>query len=378
MLIHRYLEDHIRARLEPGRVAVIYGPRRSGKTTIMGQLLQDYDPSQVLSLRGDSLETAQLVANNTVSTEKIKSWLTPYAVLAIDEAQDIQSIGHMLKNIVDVMAGLIIIVSGSSSFDLSQQVGEPLVGRKTTHMLYPFSYYELHKGSSTPSGLEGLMIYGGYPRVSLAVSALDKQSELKELTDSYLFKDILMFEGLKNAKKVRDLIELVAFQVGSELSVNKIADTLGLTRLLVERYLDLFEKSFILFSIGGLSRNLRKEVYKYRKYYFYDLGVRNAIIRNFSPIAHRDDIGALWENFCILEKRKYNDQRQELYNQFFWRTYDQQEIDLVEEGAGILHAYEFKWKDDHARAPLAFVNAYPNNTFRVVNHLNVFDSFLKP
>jgi uncharacterized protein len=376
-MIQRYLEDQIRSQLEPGRVAVIYGPRRSGKTTIMNHILQDYAAEDVLSLRGDSLEVAQMIENFTVSTTKLQSWLSPYKILAIDEAQDIQMIGAKLKNIVDVMTDLVVMVSGSSSFDLSQQIGEPLVGRKTTHMLYPLSYYELHRGATSRSELEEMMIYGGYPRVCLAQSSIDKQQELKELTDSYLFKDILSFEGLKNAKKVRDLIELVAFQVGSELSITKVADTLGLTRLQVERYLDLFEKTFVLFSLGGLSRNLRKEVYKYRKYYFYDLGVRNTLIRNFNPLANRDDVGGLWENFCILEKKKYNDQRQELYNQFFWRTYDQQEIDLVEEGGGTLHAFEFKWKESGARLPLAFKEAYPNYTYQVVNHLNIFDSLLK-
>ncbi len=377
-MIKRYKIGQVVESLEAGRVTILYGPRRSGKTTILEDIISRYSQQKVLFIRGDYSTDATQLIDKTTSFEGVKKWLSGLEILVIDEAQTVLSIGHILKNIIDAMPGLIVLVSGSSSFELAQQIGEPLVGRKRTLTLYPISIGEIANVQRlTKPMLESSLLYGGYPKVLTAINDIARIDELSDLVESSLLKDIFAYEGIKNARKVRDLLQLLAYTVGSEFSIAKTERLLNIHRSIIERYLDLFEKNFVIFSLGGLSRNLRKEVCKYRKYYFYDLGVRNAVVNNFKPIASRDDVGALWENFCIIERLKVNDQANRHCGYYFWRTYDQQEIDYIEDYEGELKAYEFKYSAV-GKVPVAFKMAYPESTFKSINTADIGDFLATP
>jgi uncharacterized protein len=374
-MIDRYKLQKVRNSLAPGKVSILYGARRTGKTTLVGIIASEYDAQDVLSLRGDSLKSAKELQDKTYSDESIRLWLGSKKILIVDEAQAVSGIGLILKNIVDVMTNLIVLVTGSSSFELSQQIGEPLVGRSSTHMLYPLSASEVAGGSSEESVIDEMMIFGGYPQVVSASTYDDKHAVLSNLADGSLFRDIFAREGINNSRKIYELLKLIAYQVGSEVSVAEVCNKTGMNRGEVETYLDLFEKSFILFSLGGLSRNLRKEVTKFPKYYFYDLGIRNAVIDNLKSIGDRDDSGALWENFCMIERIKRNDMHSLHSANYFWRTTDMQEIDLVEDRGGQLYAYEFKLTK-YAKAPKVFLDSYNRSTFMTVNRQNVWEFIL--
>jgi len=301
-------------------------------------------------------------------------------MLVIDEAQNIPEIGKILKLIVDHVDGIKIIATGSSMFDLSNKLGEPLVGRKTTLFMFPlaqmeFSDYE--NSFATHSKLEERLIFGSYPELENFSTWELKKKYLKELISSFLLKDILAFEGLRNADKIFDLLRLIAFQIGREVSLQELGRQLGMSKNTVEKYLDLLSKVFVIFRIKGYSKNLRKEITKYDRWYFYDNGIRNAIINNFNRIELRPDIGDLWENYLAYERIKYQNYKHIDCRNFFWRTYDQQEIDWVEESPNQLAGYEFKWNPKKTnKVPPAWKKAYPNASYQIINKSNYLEWIL--
>jgi predicted AAA+ superfamily ATPase len=356
--------------MEPNKAILIFGARRVGKTVLMHQLIDGFE-GKTLLLNGDDYDTLALLEERSVAN--YRRLLEGIDLLAIDEAQNIPQIGSKLKLIVDSIEGIRVLASGSSSFDLLNKAGEPLVGRSTQFHLTPFSQKEIaptETALETRQNLESRLIYGSYPEV-VTMDGFERKSDyLRDIVGAYLLKDILTIDGLKNSGKMKDLLRLVAFQLGNEVSYDELGKQLDLSRNTVEKYLDLLSKVFVIYRLGAYSRNLRKEVTKSGKWYFCDNGIRNAIIGNFNPLSIRQDVGALWENYLIGERMKAN------YNGglgkefYFWRTYDHQEIDLIEESSASLTALEFKWGNNTAKAPIAFKEAYPAATFDVINKEN--------
>lgn len=360
---------HLKSLVTPGKVIVIYGPRRVGKTTLLGKYLEN--EQNFLFVTGEDIFMREYLASGSV--EKLKDFIGEKTLLVIDEAQYIPSIGFNLKLVVDHLPQVKVIATGSSTFDRAKQVGEPLTGRKYVLKMYPISQIELNQIENrveTTAHLESRLVYGSYPEViSLGGNKL-KQEYLHELVSSYLFKDILAFEGVQKSKKIVDLLILLAFQIGKEVSHNELATQLAMSKTTIEKYLDLLEQVFVIVNIRGFSRNLRKEVTKTSRYYFYDNGIRNALINNFNSLGLRNDIGELWENYLIMERLKKQQYKQLWSNNYFWRTYDQKEIDLVEEREGKLFGYEFKWGNAYTKAPNLWVETYPESTFECINQTN--------
>jgi predicted AAA+ superfamily ATPase len=370
----RAVFDDLKNQLKPNKVLILLGARRVGKT----QLIKKYVASaneKVLQLNGEDLNDTRLLEERTL--ENYKRLLENIDLLIIDEAQNIDDIGLILKFIVDTIDGIKVIATGSSMFDLNNKLGEPLVGRKNTLFLFPlaqmeFSQYENFK--ETTENIEERLIYGGYPELTHYESWYDKQTYLREIVNSYLLKDILVFDGIKNANKIYDLLRLIAFQVGKEVSLQELGNQLQLSKNTVERYLDLLTKVFILFKVEGFSRNLRKEITKSSRWYFFDNGIRNGIINNFNTLQNRTDIGDLWENYLASERMKKQQYHKMFRKNYFWRTYDQQELDWLEENADDLAGFEFKWNENKkSKIPVAFAKAYPNATFEVITKKNYLD-----
>lgn len=368
------LDDYIRA----GKVLLIYGPRRVGKTT----LLQNYLSATSLRYKldtGDNLRTQQILSSQLF--DQILPYAEGYELLAIDEAQNIPNIGMALKILVDQRPDLKIIATGSSSFELAGQAGEPLTGRKRTLTLYPIAQSELldiHNRFELKENLSDFLIYGAYPEVVMAQSRQEKINTLQEIAYSYLFKDVLAFERIRSSTQLLNLLKLLAFQVGSEVSLSELGTKLGLDYKTVERYLDLLEKAFVIIRLSGFSRNLRKEISKKEKYYFFDNGIRNALIAQFNDLSMRNDLGQLWENFVFIERLKYRKYYGVYANQYFWRTYDQQEIDIVEERDGRLFGYECKWSSNKkVKAPKNWQRAYPDSDFHVITP-DTYQDFILP
>lgn len=373
--IKRILQDKITDRIEPGKVVLIFGARRVGKTVMIRNIVDAY-PGRTMMLNGEDYDTLNLLEKRTVAN--YRHLLEGIDLLAVDEAQNIPQIGHVLKLIVDEVPGVRVLASGSSSFDLLNKAGEPLVGRSTQFLLTPFSQREIAQTETaleTRQNLEARLIYGSYPEVVMMDNFGRKTDYLRDIVGAYLLKDILAIDGLKNSGKMRDLLRLIAFQLGSEVSYDELGRQLGMSKATVEKYLDLLEKVFVIYRLGAYSRNLRKEVTRAGKWYFYDNGIRNAIIGAFSPLAVRQDAGALWENYIIGERRKANC-NERLHKEFyFWRTYDKQEIDLIEEREDTLTALEFKWGNKMPAVPKAFLETYPQAEFHVVNREN-YEEFI--
>ena len=365
---------HLNSVVAPGKVAVVYGPRRVGKTTLIRRYIQQYDQN-ALFVTGEDIFVREFLESQSIS--KLKEFVGAHRTLIVDEAQYVREIGLNLKLLVDHVEGLRIIATGSSSFDIAQVTGEPLTGRRSTLLLLPLAQFELQnieEAHETKANLEARIIYGSYPEVILMDSNKERQFYLKELIASYLFKDILQIEWIKFTDKLLRLLQLVAFQIGQEVSLSELGGKLGMSKNSVERYLDLLEKGYVLYSRFGFSRNLRKEITKSRRYYFYDNGIRNGLIGNFNPIALRDDVGALWENYVLVERMKRNLYFRHLVDSYFWRTYDQQEIDLVEEEGGHLHATEMKWSPmSSKRPPRGWRQAYPDSSFQVIHQGNYLE-----
>ena len=383
MAVDPYIPQAQLARLRrlvaPGKVVVVYGPRRVGKTTLIRRYVRQHDRN-ALVVTGEDIAVREYLESQSVA--KLKAFVGGRRTLVVDEAQHVRQIGLNLKLLADHVDGLRIIATGSSSFDLARQTGEPLTGRKFTLLLLPLAQLELQAVEGvheTRAQLEMRLIHGSYPEVVLMASNEDREIYLKELVSSYLFKDILQLEGIRYTDKLLRLLQLVAFQIGGEVSVTELGTQLGMSKNSVERYLDLLEKAYVLYSRRGFSRNLRKEITKSRRYYFYDNGVRNALISNFNPMSLRDDTGILWENYILAERLKYNLYTGHLAESYFWRTYDRQEIDLVEEWGGGLRAAEMKWSPRHAaRAPGGWRQTYPDSSFEVVHPENYLDFIAAP
>ena len=372
--IKRAVLDNFGSYLKPNKVLILLGARRVGKTQLIKKYVESSN-EKVLQLNGEDLNNARLLEERTF--ENYTRLLQNIELLVIDEAQAIQDIGLILKFIVDNIEGIKIIATGSSMFDLANKLGEPLVGRKNTLFLYPLSQIEFSAYENyiqTTENLETRLIFGGYPELTHYQSWEEKQTYLREIVSSYLLKDILVFDGIKNSNKIYDLLRLIAFQIGKEVSLQELGSQLQMSKNTVERYLDLLTKVFILFKIEGFSRNLRKEITKTSRWYFYDNGIRNAIINNYNSIQNRTDIGDLWENYLASERMKKQEYQKIFRKNYFWRTYDRQELDWLEEDAEKLSAFEFKWNENKkSKIPTAFAKAYPEADFTLVNKKNYLD-----
>lgn len=372
MIINRIIYNKIKKELfnKDKNVIIIYGPRQVGKTTIIKELIKDIG-KPVKYFSGDDLFAQNLLSRNEL--ESLKRIFSNEQIAVVDEAQKIKNIGLTLKLLHD-NTDIRLITSGSASFDLADKISEPLTGRTKTFWLYPLSYAEVkekYKIVSDDLALEEMLRYGFYPKVQTINRYEEKESYLYEYINNYLYKDILEFSGVRKPKKVIDLLAMLALQIGSEVSIAELSKNLTLSQKAVEHYLDILEKMFVIVNIRGFSRNLRKEIYKMSKYFFMDIGLRNALIRNFNSLNLRSDTGALFENFFIMEKIKYAQNSGRIANFYFWRTYDQKEIDLIEERGGKLVGYECKFSlKKSIAAPLDWQRAYPNAKFELVTPEN--------
>lgn len=373
-MIARLLEQPLRDRLFQGKLILLTGPRQVGKTTLV-RTIAATSGRPYLYLNAD--EMAVRTAFEPVSSRQLRAVLGDYELIVLDEAQRIADIGLKLKLLIDNYPEVQIIATGSSSLDLANTINEPLTGRKFAFQLYPLAYAELARATD-PITERGLLthrlIYGYYPAV---VNHLGRETEmLRELTSSYLFKDVFNWERIKKPPLLEKLLQALALQVGSEVSYRELGQLIGADNQTVERYVDLLEKTFVVFRLSALNRNARNEIKKGRKIYFYDNGIRNALISNFNPPHLRTDTGALWENFLLAERLKYLQHQLRYPNQFFWRTTSQQEIDYLEEYDGRLHTYEFKWSAQaKAKFPNSFQEAYPGSLWEMVSPEN-FETFI--
>ncbi len=367
----------IEEALRPKRVLVIYGPRRVGKTTLLKAYLEKQGRSgrKVFYGTGDDFRIRQLFVSGV--RDDILDFARPYDVVAIDEAQQVPGIGLGAKILIDSFPEKTFILTGSSSFDLSQEVGEPLTGRHFTMTLLPLAQQELIGSRYELAGaLDDILIYGSYPEVLLEQDPQERARILTELVSSYLFKDVLALDKVRSPDTLMDVTRLIAFQVGNEVSVNEIARTVGRDTKTVVRYLDLLEKMFVIKRVRGYSRNLRNEISKKAKYYFLDNGVRNAVIGQFAGLTQRNDVGALWENFVFMELYKKSTGSGALDTYYFWRTHTGLEIDIVRESGTTLEAIECKWQPVSLSAPALWVHTYPHATFGVISKENYLNALL--
>ncbi len=369
-MYQRLIKKHIEDWMFKGKTIILYGARQVGKTTLAEEIIAPYG-DQARYIDCDLASNAQ--ALSVQEPNLLKEFIGNYKVVVIDEAQRVKNIGVNLKILHKYFPDTQIIATGSSSFDLANEVNEPMTGRAIEFLLQPLSVEEISKqydSLAMQSRVESIMRFGTYPAV------FDKpeetaSSELITISQNYLYKDILSFERIKKSTIVFKLLQLLALQVGQEVSLNEIGQKLQISHLTVEKYLDILEKTFVVFTLRAFKRNLRDEIGKPFKVYFWDLGIRNSLINNFNHMDLRNDVGALWENFCISEKLKSNGNNRQLVNSYFWRTNDQKEIDFIQESGGNLYTYEFKWSQKKAaKLPVKFAEAYPNTSFKVVNRDN--------
>ncbi|MFZ2358490.1 MAG: ATP-binding protein [Anaerolineae bacterium] len=376
-IIPRLLERQIENHLFRGRTIVLYGARRVGKTTLAKQILARHHDKRSRYLNCDLLSVRRALGVEEATT--LKAFIGDQDLIIMDEAQQIENIGLVLKILVDEYPDIQVLATGSSSFDLVNQAAEPLTGRMYRFELYPLALQELagDQGySAVEPRLDFLLRYGTYPSI-VNLSEQEARVALDELVSNYLYRDALAFVGVRKSTVLIKLLELLARQIGQEVSYQELGQALGIDRRTVVGYIDLLEQCFVIFRLGAFSRNLRKEVAKSIKIYFYDLGVRNSLIQNFAPLSVRSDIGALWENFCIVERRKLLRYGQQFVNQYFWRTYDQKEIDYLEEVDGQVRGYEFKWSSTaKTKEPADFLQAYPGSTIQRVDRGNFWQFLL--
>lgn len=370
-MIVRLGAERFHAAVKSKKVIILLGARQVGKTTLLKSLFNASD--SVLWLNGDELDVQNLFAS--LSAQRFKAYLGNKKILVIDEAQRIADIGLRLKLIADSIPDIQVFATGSSSFDLANRVNEPLTGRKREFHLYPLSFKELVENSDLLSEKRMIphrLVFGSYPEV--VTSQGNEIEVLKELSQSYLYKDILTFEKIRHSEKLVKLLQALAWQIGSQVSYNELAQICSMDAKTVEHYITILEQAFIIFRLRTFSRNLRNELKNSRKIYFYDNGIRNAIIANFSQIENRNDAGALWENYLVSERLKKNEYEGNMENHWFWRTKEQQEVDYLEETNGNLSAFEFKWSDaaaKKARLPLTFSRSYKDAEFSVISPQNV-------
>jgi predicted AAA+ superfamily ATPase len=370
MYIPQIQLKNLKQSVIPGKVIVIYGARRTGKTTLLKEFLKsESEPYTLVS--GEDITIQSYLSSQSI--EKLKAFVGTTRLLVIDEAQKIPHIGINLKLIVDHMSDVRVIVTGSSSFDLARSTGEPLTGRKFTLKLFPLAQLEIgqiEKIHQTQANLENRLIYGSYPEIVLMLDNKGREQYLKEIVSSYLYKDVLEMDGVRHSSKISRLLQLIAFQIGKEVSLSELGTSLGMSKNTVERYLDLLEKAFVVQRLTGFSRNLRNEITKNCRYYFLDNGIRNTLINNFNLLEQRNDAGELWENYIIIERLKRQEYLSGAANNYFWRTYAKQELDFVEEREGHLFGYEIKWGKAKPRKPKEWLSAYPEASFELINREN--------
>jgi predicted AAA+ superfamily ATPase len=374
-LYPRTIQSLFEKNLRPNKVLMLIGPRRVGKTSFIRNYLKAFKPEEILNLNGEDVLDAALLQERSVTN--YSRLLEGKKLLVIDEAQHIPSIGMILKLIVDAIEGIRVIASGSSAFDLHQQAGEPLVGRMNTLHLFPLGqmeYAKVEDFKTTLANREERLIFGGYPELSQYPEWKDKETYLYQLMNDYLLKDILKVDGVKNSHKLYSLLRLIAFQIGKEVSLEELGRQLGMSKNTVERYLDMLSKVFVVYRISGFNKNLRKEIVKNNRWYFYDNGVRNALIQNFNKLELRADVGDLWENYLAAERIKFQNYTQLHCTNYFWRTYDQQELDWVETEGETIRSYEFKYNlNKSPKAPRGWTNAYPEASFEVIHSGNYLE-----
>lgn len=369
-MIHRTLEEKIAPLLRGNKAIIINGARQVGKSTLLKMLLDD--SRDALWLNGDDTDVQEMFSG--MSSTRLRAVIGNKRLIVIDEAQRIKDIGLRMKLITDQMDGVLVIATGSSSFELASKVGEPLTGRKTEFRMFPLSFVEMVRHTSFLDETRMLphrLVYGYYPEI--VTNNGNEKALLKEISDSYLYKDILALDGISKADKLTRLLKALALQIGSQVSFNEIGELVGLSPKTVERYVDILEKAYIVFRLGSFSRNLRNELKASRKIYFWDTGIRNAVIGNLAQIENRNDVGELWENFIISERMKQNSYSGSFAQTGFWRTRQQREIDYVEEEDGRLRAFEFKWnvRKANVKCPEAFSSAYPEASFKVITPQNI-------
>lgn len=371
-MLQRYFNT-VENLIPKNRVLIIYGSRRVGKTTLLMEILKSSNLKYKLD-SGDNIKINEILSSGDFTL--LSEYVEGFEIVAIDEAQEIKGIGKGLKILVDNHPDLKLIATGSSSFDLSQNVGEPLTGRKKVLELFPFSQGELlreHTGFELKSRLHDYLVFGSYPEIILSTTKQEKREILEEIVESYLLKDILSLEKIRNPKVLFNLLKLLSFQTGNLVSTHELATQLHIDSKTVNRYLDLLEKTFIIFKISAFSSNPRKEISKKSKYYFFDNGIRNGIISQFGSLDMRNDIGQLWENFMVSEFFKKNSYLKLFQQMHFWRNYNGQEIDLIFEKNGKLEAFEFKWKKQNGKIPMDFVNKYGKIDFTIISQFNYLE-----
>lgn len=370
MKIWRVLSAKIQQKLQHSdKIIIIYGPRQVGKTTLCKDIIAE-SGLRTLYINADEARYSEVLSSR--DARKLRDLVAGYQMLVIDEAQRVPDIGVNLKILFDAGIGIKIIATGSSSFELANKISEPLTGRHWTYFLYPIAQLELKhhwNDYELTSSLEQRLVWGSYPEI-FSFAGEERLAYLRTLASDYLYKDILALQDVRHAAKIRDLLKLLAFQIGNQVSHTELASSLGMSKETVARYIDLLEKTFILFRLSGFSRNLRKEVTKTHKYYFYDTGLRNSIIDNFKPLSERNDVGMLWENFLLMERIKRNAYRTLPAASYFWRTYTGAEIDYVEDRGSELTGFEFKWSERAKKPPGAWLETYPNATYEIVNRDN--------
>ena len=374
-MIRRSIEKDIHQRMFDGKAIIIMGARQVGKTTLIKQIL-DHNDESIFWFNGDDADTRNLFED--ISATRLSSIIGNHRIVVIDEAQRITDIGIKLKLITDQIPNVQLIATGSSSFELANKINEPLTGRKWEYRLFPLSFAELVEETNLMEEKRMMphrLIYGSYPEIVTHTG--DEERRLRQLTDSYLYKDLLEYDKIQKSDKLVKLVQALAYQIGSEVSYNELAQLCGLDPKTVDNYITLLEQAYIVFRLGSFSRNLRNELKSSRKLYFYDNGIRNAVISNFSQIENRTDAGALFENYVVSECMKYKAYTPWYANSWFWRTTAMQEIDYIEEKDGKIHAYEIKWNPSRkATAPLSFRNAYPDAQFSVINRDNIEELLL--
>ncbi len=373
MKIQRSIQNQIINNLSTDKAIIIYGARQVGKTTLLKTIVSKLKIN-TLFINADLIKERKWI--ESLDLQDYKANLYGYDLLIIDEAQRIKNIGLALKIIIDEIKNIKILVSGSSSFDLANQINEPLTGRKLTLKLFPTSIEEMTSIMTLrdiKKSLEEILIYGQYPKTLIYKNHLEKQNYLYELTESYLFKDVLNITQLRKSPSLFKLLQLLAYQIGQEVSATELSNSLDIDKNTVFRYLDILEKNFVIFSLPGYSGNLRKEVTKSNKYYFTDLGIRNALIDDFKSLDNRNDIGQLWENFLINERIKFNIYHNMRKHHYFWRVYTGGEIDFVEQHSNILNGYEIKYSRSRKKIPPTWEKTYPNATFNIINKKNWID-----
>jgi len=368
-MIQRFIQDQIEKRLNDDKAIVVLGARQVGKSTLLNEM---FSHKNILSWSGDEPDVREMLKNITSTQLKQRIGQSPF--LIIDEAQRIENIGVCLKLITDNIKTVKVIATGSSAFELANRINEPLTGRKWEFTMFPLSFTEManHHGLLEEQRLlEQRLVYGYYPEV--INNPGEEKEVLKQLSDSYLYKDILTWERIQKPERLERLVQAIAFQIGNLVSYNELGQMSGLDNQTVEHYIGLLEKAFIVFRLGSYNRNLRNELKKSRKIYFYDNGIRNAVINQFNSIGLRGDKGALWENFMIVERMKHLSQTRAFANRFFWRTTTQQEIDYIEESDGSVRAYEFKFSPKKYKFPQSFVNHYQPKVSKVISKENYLE-----